>query len=255
MEKVSLFDELTFEKIPSGIEISCDNLDMPLEKNLIYKAAKLLQQEANVSYGARHRVTKKIPMGAGLGGGSSNAATVLKGLNQLWGLNWPLEKLAQLGVQLGADVPFFIYDGPAQIGGIGDQIKPLTKLPNLSIILVNPGVHVSTPWAYGAWDKRFDGNPLTPQNRSVTSARAFAEIVQELHNDFEAVVIPEHPEIQGAKEALKNVGAQGILMSGSGSTVFGIFETKDLRDRALGKIGKREKWQVFAVENWGVDKR
>src|SRR3989338_1183877 len=95
MEKVSLFDELTFEKIPSGIEISCDNLDMPLEKNLIYKAAKLLQQEANVSYGARHRVTKKIPMGAGLGGGSSNAATVLKGLNQLWGLNWPLEKLVE----------------------------------------------------------------------------------------------------------------------------------------------------------------
>ncbi|MDZ4224817.1 MAG: 4-(cytidine 5'-diphospho)-2-C-methyl-D-erythritol kinase, partial [bacterium] len=219
------------------------------------KAAKLLQQEANVSYGARHRVTKKIPMGAGLGGGSSNAATVLKGLNQLWGLNWPLEKLASLGVQLGADIPFFIYDGPAQIEGIGDKITSLTKLPNLAIILINPGIHVSTPWAYSAWDRRFGGNPLTPKNRSVTSARAFAKIVQELHNDFEAVVIPEHPEIQGAKEALKNAGSKGVLMSGSGSTVFGIFETKDLRDRALGKIEKREKWQVFAVENWGVDKR
>lgn len=255
MEKISLFDELKFEKIPSGIEVICPDVDVPLEKNLVYKAAKLLHEESGSSCGVRIQLSKKIPMGAGLGGGSSNAATVLKGLNQLWGLHWPLERLAKLGVQLGADVPFFIYDGPAQIEGIGDKITSLTKLPNLSIILINPGVHVSTPWAYQQWDMTGRGNPLTPQNRSVTSARAFAEIVQELHNDFESVVIPEHPEIQSAKKVLKNVGSSGVLMSGSGSTVFGLFETKELRDRALDKIEKREKWQVFAVENWGVDKR
>ncbi len=268
MEKISLFDELQFEKIPSGIEVHCPAVDGPPEKNLVYKAAMLLKQKGKVSYGARLQVKKNIPMGGGLGGGSSNAATVLKVLNRLWGLDWPSTKLAELGSKLGADVPFFINDGPAHIEGIGDQITSLTNLPNLSIILINPGVSISTPWAYSAWDVRksltlsavkesdtFGKGSLTPQNRSVTSRRTFAEIIQELHNDFESVVIPKYPEIQKAKEALKYAGAEGVLMSGSGSTVFGLFDRKEKRDGALQQIKIQPKWQIFAVENWGVDKR
>ena len=195
------------------------------------------------------KLTKKIPVGGGLGGGSSDAATVLKGLNTLWGLNWPVERLAKLGVQLGADVPFFLYDGPAKVEGIGDLITPLEKLPNLSIILINPGIHVATPWAYSTWDKKSKKRELTQENQSVRSLCTFAEVIQGLHNDFEEVVIPEYPEIQKVKEALTNAGAQGALMSGSGSTVFGLFKTVGARDWALEKIDKKPAWQVFAVEN------
>ncbi|MDO8527992.1 MAG: 4-(cytidine 5'-diphospho)-2-C-methyl-D-erythritol kinase [Deltaproteobacteria bacterium] len=283
MEKVSLCDEITLEKIDSGIELVTGPwpaprrsgslvpaVPGPKEENLAYKSAALLQNvsasSCASSCGVRITLTKNIPMGGGLGGGSSDAATVLKGLNTLWNLNWPPQKLAEIGVKLGADVPFFIYDGPALVEGIGDEIKPLDKLPNLWIILVNPGVHVATPWAYSAWDNRRSvqnvsasscepGKNLTEKNQSVRSRHTLEEVIQVLHNDFESVVIPEYPEIQRVKEALLKAGALGALMSGSGSTVFGLFETKETRDNAVNKIEKKPEWQVFAVDNWGVDKR
>ena len=254
MEKVSLCDELTFEKIPSGIEVLSETLDVPVEENLVTKAARLFQEVCGTSCGVRIHLAKKIPMGGGLGGGSSDAAAVLKGLNELWGLHWPISKLAAVGVKLGADVPFFIYDGPAKVEGIGEQITPLKKFPKLWIILINPGVHVATPNAYNLWDQKERMN-LTQQNQSVRDSGTFEGVIQVLHNDFESVVIPEYPAIQMAKDTLLHAGASGALMSGSGSTVFGLFETKEKRDRALKKIKTEPKWQVFAVENWGVDKR
>lgn len=264
MEKISLFDEIIFEKIPSGIELAGSPPDVPVEKNLAYRAAKLLQESSGVAVGARLQLSKRIPMGGGLGGGSSNAATVLKGLNVLWDLKYSTEKLAQIGVRLGADVPFFIHDGPALVGGIGDLIKPLKKIAKLWIILVNPGVHVSTPLAYQMWDKKGcaekgsdpsgrGGKSLTQKNQNVrdftTFQGTFGDLLQVLRNDFEGVVFPEFPEIQRAKEILVKAGAGGALMSGSGSTVFGLFETKEGRERAFAEIKRKRGWRIFLAEN------
>ncbi|MBI5299636.1 MAG: 4-(cytidine 5'-diphospho)-2-C-methyl-D-erythritol kinase [Deltaproteobacteria bacterium] len=282
MEKVSLFDEIFLEKIPTGIELTVHGpwsiVPSPIEKNLAYRAAKILQEVSDTYRGVRIGLTKKIPMGGGLGGGSSNAATVLKGLNELWGLNLPPEKLVKIGVRLGADIPFFIYDGPALVGGIGDLIKPLKKIAKLWIILINPGVPVSTPWAYKTWDANasIEGRTkqprsgvegeaptalplegalpapmkrLTQENQNVRRLSTFEEVLQVLHNDFEDVIFPEFPEIQKAKETLVKAGARGTLMSGSGSTVFGLFETKPARDKAITKIRKKAAWQVFTAEN------
>ncbi len=252
MEKVSLFDEIIFEKIPSEIELTNALPNVPTEKNLVYRAAKLLQEDTGTSLGVRIGLTKRIPMGGGLGGGSGNAATVLKGCNECWGLHLPVERLASLGAQLGADVPFFLYEGPAQVEGIGDLVTPLKSFPKLWIIIINPGVSVPTPWAYSAWDEKRVGNGLTVENRNVSRARTFGGVLQALHNDFEAVVMPEYPEIKKAKEVLQQAGAAGALMSGSGSAVFGLFETEEARDAAVKKIGRRRKWQIFAVENVGA---
>jgi len=270
MEKVSLCDAIRLEMIPHGIEVS-DTLGgdpparIPVEKNLVYRAAQTLAQVSDPCRGVppagvRIHLTKSIPMGGGLGGGSSNAATVLKALNTLWGLHHPVEKLIPLAAKLGADVPFFLVDGPAFVTGIGDLITPLGNLAKLWIIIINPGVSVPTPWAYQEWDAsrcqvRLGGmapnepGTLTLQNLSVRQPRTFGEVLQALHNDFETVVFPKYPEIRRAKEALLKAGAQGALMSGSGSTVFGLFETKQARDASLGQIKKEKDWKLWAVEN------
>lgn len=264
MEKVSLCDEIVLEKTDFDIEVVMEpSSDIPLEKNLAWRAASLLREVSGSKRGVKIGLKKAIPMGGGLGGGSSNAAAVLKGLNKLWELDWPVPRLAGVGVQLGADVPFFLYDGPAWVEGIGDKITPLKRLPKLAIILINPGVPVSTPWAYQMWDANKcqaltgqGGKDLTQENQSVRPPCTFQEVLEGLHNDFEAVVFPHHPEIRRAKEALLKAGAEGALMSGSGSTVFGVFETKGERDRALGRLKIKPDWRVFAAENhWGVDKR
>ncbi len=236
MEKISLCDEIVLEKIPNGIELVNPIPGVPTEKNLVCRAAQAFKRS-----GVRIHLTKKIPMGGGLGGGSSDAAAVLKSLNRLWELNWPTEKLAEVGVRLGADVPFFLYDGPAKVEGIGDRISPLERLPKLSIILINPGIFVSTPWAYSAWDESRSlapRNRLTQQNHDVRlpAALDFGGIIKLLHNDFETVVFPKFPEIKEAKEKLLEVGAEGALMSGSGSSVFGLFETAEKRDSAFEKL-------------------
>lgn len=250
MEKISLCDEISLEKISSGVELVSPPLNIPPEENLAFKAAKALREVSNTSQvsdsrGVRVYLTKKIPMGGGLGGGSSDAAAVLKGLNKLWGLGYPPQRLAAIGAKLGADIPFFLYDGPAKVEGIGEKITPLKKFPKLWIILIYPGFPVDTAWAYSAWND----NGLTQKNHSVSLPADFGSLLKALHNDFEEVVTPKHPQIQQAREALQRAGAEGALMSGSGSIVFGLFETKDERDRALKKIAVKPQWQMFVAEN------
>lgn len=265
MEKLNFCDEIVLENISSGIEVKALGLDIPLGKNLVWKAAAALRKLSDFSHGVRIHLTKNIPMGSGLGGGSANAGTVLKGLNELWELNWPTSRLAEIGAKLGADIPFFLYDGPAIVEGIGDRVTPLKSLPKLWIILINSGIHIGTPGAYQVWDTMRSQAPhgrqneLTQENQSVRGLgtfETFADVVEVLHNDFEAVVLPKVPEIGRVKLALLKAGAAGALMTGSGSTVFGIFETKALRDGALKKLKVQPGWKVFAAENlWGVDKR
>lgn len=258
MEKLSLSDELTLESIPSGIELLVDgesDAGMQMEKNLAWRAAAAFREAAKEKRGVRIRLTKRIPVAAGLGGGSSDAGAVLKGLNRLWEKNWTPEGLADLGSPLGGDVPFFCYEGPAIAEGIGDKITPIPKLPNLFILLINPGFAVSTPWVYQEYDKL----GLTVQGGGARYAppfdvaqgmlfERFRDVTSNLHNDLEKVTIARYPEIGEIKSYLDNHGAIGSQMSGSGPTVFGIFEDEKTRNEALVKI-QRKNWKAFAADN------
>ncbi len=264
MEKLKLHDEIVLEQLDRGIELVVDGQrdeGMVAQKNLAWRAAAVLQEAAGVNSGVRITLRKRTPVAAGLGGGSSDAAATLTGLNQLWDVDWSREGLAQLGSKLGADVPFFCFDGPALVEGIGDRVTPLASFPKLYILLINPGFAVSTPWVYGRWDE-LNGMPQnTELNRKIkwlTVDRAGVrvpplfetthDIVARLENDLEEATVSAHPEVAAIKEFLIDAGARGALMAGSGPTVFGIFEDAAMRDRAAAKVTD-EAWRVFATEN------
>lgn len=264
MEKLALHDELTFELTDGAIELTQEgqsDAGMETRKNLAWRAAAALKEAAGVEKGVRIHLTKRIPVAAGLGGGSSNAAAALVGCNDIWGLGWSKEQLAAVGAKLGADVPFFIYEGPAVVEGIGDRVTPLQKMPKLFILLINPGFAVSTPWAYGAWDElhgigdnwKLDRKIkwLTVNEAGDTVPPLFetaGDVVRYLDNDLEEVTAGAHSEIGEIKTFLMNAGAKGALMAGSGPTVFGIFSDASTRDAAAAKA-TNSSWRVIATEN------
>ena len=279
MEKLSLGDDLTLEDIPSGIEFSLEGDSdggMILDKNLAYRAAKAFREATGEKRGVKIHLTKRIPIAAGLGGGSSDAAAVLRGLDKLWDKNWEPSRLAQLGSKLGGDVPFFCHEGAAIAEGIGDRITPVSKLPKLFILLINPGFSVSTPWVYQEFDRQFvpllckEGKgevdlphlsspykgeeldlKLTPPHKDVSNRvlfEEFCDVTSKLENDLEKVTIASYPEIGEIKSYLVRHGAQGSLMSGSGPTVFGIFEDEKTRNDALVKIPMKN-WKTYAADN------
>lgn len=251
MVPLSLCDEIRLSEIPSGIELTIDGLaddGMRAEKNLAWRAAKAILDLSGLKKGVRIELIKRIPVAAGLGGGSSDAAAVLRGLNDLFELNMPMDKLAGIGGGLGADVPFFCHGRPAFVEGTGDRVSVYETFPNIPFLLVNPGFTVSTPWVYKQWDLQ-----LTEKSPGATVRplfQVFSEVIASLHNDLERVTIPEHPEIGMIKDALKEAGASGVLMSGSGPTVFGMFEDGASRDGAFEKLGSG-KWHVFSADSVG----
>ena len=268
MVPLTLADHLTLTLIPSGIELQVEGVSDPGmqgKSNLACRAAKAFFQEAGVKGGVRIRLKKNIPVAAGLGGGSSDAAAVLRGLNHLLGLNWPASRLASIGGRLGADVPFFCYGGPAHVQGTGDRVESLGGFPDVHFLLVNPGFSVSTPWVYKQWDLQWDlrialSQPqpegqaiegLTGQNQGATVRplfRVVSDVVDSLHNDLETVTIPAYPEVAEIKNELLDRGAIGALMSGSGPTVFGVFENRRASDMAQAGLAKG-RWRVFAAQS------
>lgn len=251
MVPLTLADEIRLMPIDSGIELIIDghgDSGMEGRENLAWRAAAILTEASGRKDGVRIELTKRIPVAAGLGGGSSDAAAVLKGLNKLWDLGWGPHRLASFGKCLGADVPFFCYDKPAFVEGIGDIVSPFETFPDLFILLINPGFAVSTPWVYRQWDLQLTTKGCDARSRPLF--RAFRDVVSFLHNDLEAVTIYAHPEIADIKNFLFDTGAAGALMSGSGPTVFGVFDDVLKRDVAFIKASKNESWRVFAVENF-----
>lgn len=249
MVPLSLHDEIELVDRPSGIELTVDGSSdegMCGPKNLAWRAADLMIRENGHKGGVRIALSKRVPVAAGLGGGSSDAAAVLRGLNDLWDLGLAPKRLAELGQQLGADIPFFCYGGPAWVEGIGDRVEVYQRFPKVPFLLVNPGFAVSTPWVYKQWDLQ-----LTPGGPDATVRPLFqvvSDVVASLHNDLERVTIPAHPEIGVIKDALLEAGAEGALMSGSGPTVFGVFENTGQRDKAFEKfLGGR--WRVFQADS------
>lgn len=246
MIPVSLYDELDvhIEAGPHAIIIDCDDPTLPTDAtNLAYKAAALLCREFAISPRITIVLRKRIPAGAGLGGGSSNAAAVLKSLNTLLSLELSEERLCQLGAQLGADVPFFIPCRPSRVEGIGEILTAVPSLPHRWLVLAVPPFSVSTPWAY----RRFDELPTSHPNVSpyvLYPGQWPAHSI--LVNDLERPVFSVYPQLATMKAALFTLGAEGALMSGSGSSVFGIFLHKEIAERAT--IALQKQGRTFLVE-------
>jgi 4-diphosphocytidyl-2-C-methyl-D-erythritol kinase len=253
---ISLADTIDIEYRPSReLEIDIQGtVDIP--DNLVARAAKALEAQAGLRGHFRFTLTKRIPMGAGLGGGSSNAAAVLLALPALAGLRVPIETLATLGESLGSDVPFFLYGGAALGIGRGSELYPLPDIRSYAVV-VTPGVQVSTPEAYRALNRPFLScyEPLTsgPSPLDTRSFQSFAWGMESAPvedwkrlatNDFEAAVFARFPELESVKNRLSRLGARPALMTGSGSALFGLFATRALTVRARDAVRQH---QAFAI--------
>jgi 4-diphosphocytidyl-2-C-methyl-D-erythritol kinase len=224
----------------------CDDPAVPADdSNLIVRAAKALKPDGK----ARISLTKRIPMGGGLGGGSSNAATALIGLNRLWGLGLGIEQLVSIGAEIGSDVPFFLSGGTAVGSGRGTDIEQMSNFDEPFMVLITPGLHVSTASAYAGLNAQsLTNNDL---NRILRVCRIEAEssdfLQTALINDFEPTVFAEFSEIGRAKQRLLELGANRALMSGSGASVFGVFDKEETRQTALKALDNEVNWRKFAV--------
>jgi 4-diphosphocytidyl-2-C-methyl-D-erythritol kinase len=239
IQPVSLFDEISLDVHEGeGISVECDREDVPGgRENIAFQAAELFLSEAELQKAVGIKIRKKIPVAAGLGGGSSNAAAVLMGLDHALGLALGEETLMEMAARLGSDVPFFILRGPAIASGRGEVLERV-ELPPFNYCLVNPGFKVSTAWAYGNLDltKKGEDNILTYSKESLKKPENIKEL---LFNDLESVTLRNHPEISRIERILTGAGALGALMSGSGPTVFGIFPDSDSTEKA-SIVVKRE---------------
>jgi 4-diphosphocytidyl-2-C-methyl-D-erythritol kinase len=247
-QKISLHDTLRFSlKKEKGISIVADHPKLPLgKKNLVYKATQSMFKVCGYRGGVHIEIEKKIPLGAGLGGGSSNAATTLMALNQLLGTNLSQRELMEIGLGIGADVPFFFLKGAAIGSGIGERLKK-EELPRLWYVLIYPNFEVSTRWAYQHFvltNQQFHFN----LHRFLRTPEGISHI---LLNDLEDVVSKRYPQIVLMKELLLSAGALGTLMTGSGPTVFGVFPEAESAAKGYEKIRKsvgREGWLVFKAQ-------
>ncbi len=228
MQTVNLCDTLTFQETDEpGIVLSVGDADLPTGSgNLIYDAAALLMENAGVTKGVRIILKKMIPMAAGLAGGSSDAAATLRGLNRLFGLGRTEQELQALGVTLGADIPYCISGGTALSEGIGEILTPLSPVPSCYILLVKPPRSVSTGFVYQHLDMNALTHPDVDGMCEAIRSGNYAGITSRLGNVLETVTLTHCPEIAAIKQQMQTLGADGVLMSGSGPTVFGIFPTK-----------------------------
>lgn len=248
-QTISLHDRITFAE-SDGITLTCRNPRIPVGgRNLIVRAAEILRERYSVRQGAKIRLEKKIPSPGGLGGGSSNAAVALIGLQRLWDLDVSDEDLSSIASELGSDVPFFLYGGTAIGTGRGEAIEPIADKILRTMIVVTPKIRVSTAKAYAA----IGASNLTKEasNRILRVCRNEAESLDPLHsvliNDFESSVFAAYPEIGEVKRTLLDLGAVSAVLSGSGASVVGMFDKEETRQAAIKALDIRSTWRKFAV--------
>ncbi len=247
MQAVDLFDRLTVEAAAT-ITLETSEPALPTDdRNLVVRAARLLQEAAGIKAGARIVLDKRIPLAAGLGGGSSDAAATLLGLNRLWGLRWRRERLVELAVKLGMDVPFFLGRGRALGTSRGEVLSALPGVGGYALVLVNPGIGLSTQEVYGrvppGWRAESDG---TKRMLDALKKRNVVRVAGALTNHLEHWVEPAMPVIGRMKAALFAAGALGAAMSGSGPTVFGLARSLD-QARQIQRRVNRGGWSAWAV--------
>jgi 4-diphosphocytidyl-2-C-methyl-D-erythritol kinase len=226
LQFIDLFDRLSFERAEK-IELISD-IDVPVEKNLVFRAAQLLKEYSSFKGGARITLEKNIPVAAGLGGGSSDAAFTLVGLNRLWELDLSLDVLLEIGLQIGSDVPFFFLGPFSLIEGRGEGVKKLEKSRSVTMLLVKPEISVSASWAYNAYEAE-----LTKKHIDIKlfcralDRQDYVSLQCIIFNDLEKPVVGVYREVSELKTRLIENGAALSLMSGSGPTVFGVFNSED----------------------------
>ncbi|MBQ7933219.1 MAG: 4-(cytidine 5'-diphospho)-2-C-methyl-D-erythritol kinase [Lachnospiraceae bacterium] len=234
MQTVGIYDTLTFEKGDYGIVITTDSGELPTdENNLIYKAAKLLMEAYQVQGGVKIHLTKEIPIAAGMAGGSTDAAATFKGINELYQLGCSQQELMELGVRVGADVPYCIMGGTALAQGIGEVLTPLAVPPECLVLVAKPDINVSTKYVYEHLDATGVANHPDIDGMVEALARGDLQgIMDRMENVLETVTVEAHPIITTIKERMLELGAGRSLMSGSGPTVFGIFTDEKLAKKA-----------------------
>ncbi|PZE19197.1 4-(cytidine 5'-diphospho)-2-C-methyl-D-erythritol kinase [Paenibacillus xerothermodurans] len=225
MTMVDLADRIEMQELPRDtIIISSQAGYIPLdEKNLAFQAAKLIKDRYDVKQGVYIHLDKKIPVAAGLAGGSSDAAATLRGLNRLWKLGIPTRELESLGAELGSDVPFCVTGGTAVARGRGEQLQPIDSPPQCWVILAKPPINVSTADVYGRLRAgEIQQHPSTEAMLEAIRLKRFDLVCERLGNVLEQVTLDMYPEVKQLKECMLRLGADGVLMSGSGPTVFGL---------------------------------
>ncbi len=221
---VALADTLTFERAASGAELTCDDASIPVDgANLVARAADAFFGFTGIAGGLKASIAKRIPSGAGLGGGSADAAATLVALNRLYGTRYPIAILERIGSAVGADVPFCVRGGAAWGAGAGDVLATLPASERSRVLLVNPGIHVDTGWAYSALQAApVTGFGLTGRDAGARILRAWDGPQPAATNSFEPAVFAQHPAVRDIRDRLRSWGA-AAMMTGSGSTVFGVF--------------------------------
>jgi 4-diphosphocytidyl-2-C-methyl-D-erythritol kinase len=255
MAPVSLYDEIEITKgrRPIGAKprgwrliVTCDHPKVPRgKKNIVHQAAELILRSEGIDRPVKIHIRKKIPVGSGLGGGSSDAAATLMGLNRLFHIGYSAKKLKTMALSLGTDVPFFIDRCPARARGIGEQLSSIPELPRVWVLIVYPGFSVSTAWAYGRLPIKLT-RPVA-NTKFMRLIRRPINLRGLLVNDLEIVTLVRYPRIGRLKAKLIAEGAEGALMSGSGSAVFGLFNSRNRAIGALVQLRKEEGIQAFLV--------
>lgn len=251
MQTVGICDVLSFEKADAGITLTTDSGELPTdENNLIYKAAELMFETYGIPGGIRIHLQKSIPIAAGMAGGSTDAAATMKGINRLFDLGCSLRELMELGVKIGADVPYCVLGGTALAEGIGEILTPLPPAPECFLLVAKPDINVSTKYVYEHLDA--EGVTVHPDIDGMVQAieeGSLQGILNRMGNVLENVTIKAHPVIDELKERMRELGAVGSMMSGSGPTVFGIFLEEAKAQEACGRIKEEHlAKQVFVTE-------
>ncbi len=255
MVPVDLYDELVVSVRPDSsvrVQLVCQSPGVPADRsNLTWRAAELFLQRSGLSAAVEIHLSKQIPVGSGLGGGSSDAAAILTSLNRLLGTRRDAAELACWGLELGADVPFFVHGRPARVEGIGEIVTPLPGWERIALVIAFPGVGFSTRMVYQQFDLRRARRGVSLTNQALASSiPAFAgsgrPLRELLVNDLEAVAAEGHPELLSLKKLLAQLGAEGMLMTGSGSAVFGVWPSRPAAEEAAVALRGRGTWAVAA---------
>ena len=248
MQTVGIYDELTLTRTEEGITVTTDKEELPTDDgNLIYKAAKIMMETYHIEGGIHIHLKKNIPIAAGMAGGSTDAAATFKGINRLYDLDCTLEELMKLGVKVGADVPYCVLGGTALAEGIGEKLTSLNTAPDCYVLVAKPPINVSTKYVYEHLDA--EGIEEHPDIDGMVEAiweESLQGILDRMGNVLESVTEKKYPIIAELKNKMKELGALNSLMSGSGSTVFGIFIDERIAREAFETLKKENpECQVF----------
>lgn len=252
MQTIHLYDDVILEKTKEpGIHLETNLSYLPVdEKNIAYKAAKLLRDEFGITEGIQIRLKKYIPVAAGMAGGSTNAAAVLFGMNRMYGLGLTEQQLKDRGVKLGADVPYCIMRGTVLAEGIGEILTPLPPMPKCYVLIAKPGISVSTKIVYEKFDTLKDvEHPDIDRLMLGLENGKLAEVASSMGNVLEGVTIGLYPVIENIKQVMIQEGALNAMMSGSGPTVFGIFEDRRTAKKAYNVLKEKKLAKQIYVTN------